>query len=86
VYLTTRAARRGTAGLAASLPSFLASYLRHVHTRRYGGRGRAGHAQAPAGGWAKEEQMSLSREEIRAILETANYWRRTGWGQVGKGL
>jgi len=30
--------------------------------------------------------MSLSREEIRGILETANYWRRTGWGQVGKGL
>lgn len=28
----------------------------------------------------------LSREEIRAILETANYWDKIGWGHQKHGL
>jgi hypothetical protein len=30
--------------------------------------------------------MPLTVEEIRAILETANYWHKGGWGKVGIGL
>jgi hypothetical protein len=30
--------------------------------------------------------MPLTTAEIRAILETANYWDRVGWGLDGAGL
>jgi hypothetical protein len=30
--------------------------------------------------------MGLSRDEIRAIVETANWWSRKSWGHVDKGL
>lgn len=29
--------------------------------------------------------MPLTTDEIRAILETANYWRPEGWGHVDVG-
>jgi hypothetical protein len=28
----------------------------------------------------------LSKAEIRAMLETANWWSRKSWGHVDKGL
>jgi hypothetical protein len=30
--------------------------------------------------------MPLTTEEIRAILETANYWGKVGWGKTDVGL
>jgi hypothetical protein len=30
--------------------------------------------------------MALTTEEIRAILETANYWQSKGWGREGMGF
>ena len=30
--------------------------------------------------------MALTTDEIRAVLETANYWESKGWGQAGVGF
>jgi hypothetical protein len=37
---------------------------------------------------AEEERrvMSLTTEEIRAILETANFWGKVAWGRKDVGL